>query len=284
MTRAPEIDYRLRRSARGVRAGAHRGRTRGDGQQFFDLAPFLSAPDARHLDLRHSLSDPLGTLWVRRQKQLLAIPVWLIADLSASMGYSGQYPKMQTLADLLEALAYSVCRTGDRLGFLGCDEHLRKDWRLLPTRQPSAAQRLAWRLRQFHPTGAHARGLLQAARMLSPTPALVFVVSDFHLPLPAIRELMLTLARHDVVPVVLWDTAETGLAAQGNGPARWTDLETGHERTLWLRSELRERLRQSFAARRQRLRETLGAQGREPLFLEGPFDTVAVNRYFRAAR
>lgn len=284
MTAGPEIDYRLRGRASGVRAGTHRGRASGDGQQFSDLAPFLSKPDARHLDLRHSLNDPLGTLWVRRQQPLLTIPVWMIADLSASMAYSGQHSKMQILADFVVALAQSACRAGDRFGFQGCDEAPRPDWRLPPARQPTAARYLASRLREFHPRGAHARGLLRTARALYATRSLVFVVSDFHLPLATIRELMLTLARHDVVPVVLWDPAETGIAARGNGPARWIDLETGAERTLWLRSELRDRLRQSFAERRERLRQTLRALGREPLFLSGPFDAAAVNRYFRGAR
>ena len=284
MTRAAEIDYRLRGRAHGVRAGAHPGRASGDGQQFFDLAPFLSKPDARHLDLRHSLNDPLGALWVRRQQQLLTIPVWLIADLSASMDYAGVHSKMDTLADFIVALAQSVCRVGDRFGFLGCDEVPRLEWRLPPTRQPTAALRLAVRLRQFHPQGSHARGLLRAARLLSSRRALVFLVSDFHLPLPVIRELMLTLHRHEVVPVVLWDPAESGRVARGNGPARFTDLETGHERALWLRADLRERLLNAFNERRQRLRETLRSQGRNPLFLEGSFDAAAVNHYFRGVR
>ncbi|WP_240342412.1 hypothetical protein [Methylococcus sp. EFPC2] len=276
----PEIDYRLKDRARGLRAGAHRGAHSGSGWIFQDWAPFLAHPDGRRLDLRRSLVDPLETCWVRRYRQPTRIPVWVVADLSGSMGYRGNIRKLGFLADLVESLAYSSYRLGDRFGFVGCAERPLSALHVPAHRGLAAALTLAARLRDWVPSGSHARGLAECAPYLSQHRGLVFLISDFHLPVGTIRLVFERLHHHDLVPVVLWDEAEQGRQSSGTGPRRVVDLEGGGERVLWLRGELRRRLESAFEDRRQRLQALARARGCQPLFVEGAFSADAFNRYF----
>jgi hypothetical protein len=69
---------------------------------------------------------------------------------------------------------------------------------------------------------------------------LVFLVSDFHLPLADVAQVLASLAAHQVVPVVLWQPAEFALSAN-HGLARVQEPESGEHAWLWWRPALRER-------------------------------------------
>ncbi|MDF9391477.1 MULTISPECIES: DUF58 domain-containing protein [Methylococcus] len=279
MTRK-EFHYRLTWRADSVQPGAHPSRQGGGVHAFQRLVPFLAHPDPRRLHLRASLGDPSGHYWVRLHEQRGRITVHALADLSASMGYRGHASKMAVLADFTEGLALSSNRMGDAMGFVGLSDCSAPDFLLPPTRQVGAALMLAERLRRFRPRGGSARGLRHAVRYLPSRRGLVFLLSDFHFPLGFGKQIMASLAHHDVVPVVLWDPEES--APQASGLAWMQDLENGRERLMWLRPALRSRLSQRFQERRERLVAMLRGFGREPLFLSGGFDPDAVTRYFHA--
>ena len=127
-----EFHYRLTRRARGLRPGLHRGAQHGDGQETVAHVSLLDGRDPRRLDLLASARDPMGRLLVRTARQRTSVPVYLIADLSASMGFRGRVSKLDLLADFTAALARSVYLSGDAFAFLGCDEKLREDFLLPP--------------------------------------------------------------------------------------------------------------------------------------------------------
>jgi hypothetical protein len=273
-----EFFYRIPGRAVGARPGFHPARNTGDGQAFRHLAPFLAHPDPRRLDLRASLTDPFDTFRVRLYEQRSAIPVHAVLDVSGSLRFQGRHPKMSVLADFLESLAVSVDRTGDTLGVVAAAERVYPEYGLPPTRRPGAAFGLAARLRRFRPEGTGCRGLERAVRLLPGRPGLVFLVSDFHLPLPAIRGLLAALSRHHLVPLVLWDEAEA--EPGGHGLARLSDLEGGGERLLLLRPALRQRFADNFRQRRGQLLALFRQSGREPVFLERGFDAQRLSRHF----
>jgi uncharacterized protein (DUF58 family) len=239
----------------------------------------LDAPDPRRLDLQASLRDPFGQWRVRVYSQRKSIPVVVVADLSASMGFEGARRKLDVLADVVDSLAWSAWRTGDSFGFVGCDATVRPDFLQLPTRQRGVGGPLAQRLRGWQPAGRSADGLLAAPRFLGRRRALVFLVSDFHLPLALIGEVLAGLAQHEVVPVVLWDPAEFGLGA-ARGLAQVVDPETGRQRLVWWRPALRARWQQARQARHEALLQLFRARRLAPLFIEGGFDADAVTRHF----
>src|SRR5262245_52936830 len=110
MSQAPavqELHYRIAAPALGHFPGSHRS-TRGDGGfEFRGHAFLLDAPDPRRLDLNASLRDPFGNWIVRVYSQRKAIPVVMVADLSASMGFAAQRRKIDVLADFAGSLAWS---------------------------------------------------------------------------------------------------------------------------------------------------------------------------------
>jgi hypothetical protein len=274
-----EIHYRIATPARGHFPGHHRSRSGDGGFEFRNQANLLDAPDPRRLDLHASLRDPFGNWIVRVYSQRKSIPVSIIADLSASMAFEGARRKLDVLADFTDSLAWSVWRTGDSFGFVGCDETVRQDWLLPSTRVRGVGQALAARLRGVSLAGRSAAGLVDAHRHLSRQRSLVFVVSDFHLPLPQVKQMLDNLGAHDVVPVVLWDHNEFTLSADG-GLAHGIDPESGARRLIWWRASLRERWSRQLTERRESLLALFRAARLKPLFIEQGFEADAVTGHF----
>ncbi len=278
----PELHYRTGAPVLGHFPGHHRSRRGDSGFEFRGHATLMDAPDPRRLDLHASLRDPFGDWRVRLYFQRMSIPVVMVADLSASMGFEGRRRKVEVLADFVASLAWSAWRMGDRFGFIGCDAVVREDWLQWPTRSRGSGQALAQALRGWTPTGPSARsadGLLKAPAFLGRQRALVFLVSDFHLPLPQVKAVLAGLAAHDVVPVVLWDPLEFTVGA-ARGLLHTLDPESGRRRLVWWRPALRERWQRAHEARREALKQIFAARRLRPLFVEGGFDADAVTRHF----
>ena len=279
-TAAPvEIGYRLDRRARGVHPGMHPGTEIGGGLEPLVHGTLLDGRDPRRLDLHASLRDPLRRLLVRRYRQRASIRICVLADLSASLGFRGRGSRIDTLAGLVSALGHSAGRAGDAFAFIGCDERVRDEFVLPPTRVTGAWMELAARLEAFTPRGRGSEGLAEALPMIGSRRSLVFLVSDFHFPIELLHAVLDGLARHRVVPVVLADSGEIE-PAPGFGLVRVSDAETGEERTLWMRPSLRRRLRAGIERRGKALSRCFAAHGVIPLELADRFDADTVNDYF----
>ncbi|MCB1748823.1 MAG: hypothetical protein H6977_15820 [Gammaproteobacteria bacterium] len=274
-----EVHYKVGWRAAGHHPGHHPSRQQGGGLHFQHHVPLADAPDPRRFDVRASLRDPFERIQVRVYRQTSAIPVWVVADLSASMAYAGTCAKTAVLADLVAGLGYSAYRTGDRFGFVGCAERPLDDWLMPSTMNRAGALDLAARLRGLVPHGRGADGLATAAGLLGARRALVFLVSDFHLPLELVERTLLGLALHDVVPVVLWERSEYAELPRF-GLARVRDAESGRSRLLFMRPALHRRIAAAYAARRERLATLFARHGRLPLYLERGFDADEVTHYF----
>ena len=274
-----EFHYQVSWRAQGAHPGNHLGLQTGGGYEFSGCAPLMDYPDPRNLDVRATLADPFGELKVRSFRQRASIPVYLLADLSASMGFQGQVQKTALLASISVAAAYSAYRTGDPFGLIACDSRIR--WELsLPLRwRKGMAMELHERLANFQPNASSARGLLEAVPYIGKRRALVFLVSDFHFPLAEVEQIFGALLHHDLVPVVVWDSAEfERLPAWGLMELQ--DPETGKRRSLFLRPSLRNKLRERFAERREELTRLCAHYGREPFFVVDRFDPDAMTGYF----
>jgi hypothetical protein len=275
-----EFYYRSGQPALGQFPGHHRSRLGDSGHEFRSHVPLTHAPDARRLDLLASLRDPLGQWLVRLASEPKAIPVYAVADLSASMAYTGEQRRLDVLADFTEALAWSAWRTGDPFGFVGCDERVRPDWVQPPVRSRGAGSLLALRLRGLQPTGRSAVGLADAHRMLRRQRSMVFLLSDFHLPIEQLDRVLDSLAMHEIVPVLLWDRAEFEPPPARRGLAPLADAESGRQRLLWLRPALRARWIERIEARQDALDALFRRHRLRPLRLVDGFDADAVTRHF----
>ena len=255
----------------------------GAGQEFGGYAPLGRAPDPRRLDARATLADPLGTWQVRLYQQRTAIAVWLIADLSGSMGAPAGGGKLQRLRELADSLAYSAYRTGDAFGFVGCDDEVIADLLLPATHARGAGAEVATRLAAYTPAHAGARGLLSAAAYLGRRRSLVFLASDFHFPQPLLEAVLESLTLHDVVPVVVWDE----LRSDGEfhnlphiGLVELQDAESGRRRTVLLRPRLHAQWRHRFAERRSLLQHSFARFGLRPFYVGKHFRPQAMTAYF----
>lgn len=280
-----EFHYRVTFATRDPRPGYHRSTVSGAGFEFSGHVPLNAASDARRLDIRASLTRPFRDWVARRHRQRGVVDVWLIADLSASIGFRGARDKAETLAQLTAAAGYSAWRTGDRFGFVGCAGTILRDWYLPPTRQAAIGTELARRLRAAPLREVGAEALARAPAFVGTRRSLVLLASDWHLPMTVIDRTLAALARHDVVPIVLWDRRELDLGPTF-GIARLRDPETGAVRTLVVRPSLRARMAEAVNRRRAQIEATCRKHGRRPVFLLDGFDVDAFTEHFygRGAR
>jgi len=274
-----EFNYQIHWRSRSRHPGHHPGSLAGVGFEYLGAVPFASQPDARHLDVRAMLADPFGKLMVKSFRQRAAIPVYLLADVSASMGFRR---KTARLAEFGATLAWSAWRTGDPFGCFACDGAIQWDLSLPLRLQKGVAEEWRERFEQFQPRSSQHQGLLEAALQLGRQRALVFLATDFHLPDAELEALVNALALHDVVPVVLWDSSEYENLPNW-GWAELQDAETGQRRRLFLRPSLREKIVLSYAQRREDLVKLCSTFGREPFFMADSFDAEAMTQYFYPA-
>jgi uncharacterized protein (DUF58 family) len=278
MDAAPEFRYCLPRRAGGQRPGSHRGTALGTGLEFFTHQRLFDHPDPRRIDLRASFADLHGDWLVRVNRQRAAVTVRLLADVSASMRF-GTPPKLDIAADFARALGASAFRVGDPLGMMAFDAGVRDDLHLPPWRGRGVGEVMAALLRGCANGAGGIAGLRAVAARIAGRPGLVFLVSDFHWPLDGLGDVLDTLAPAHVVPVVVWDAAETRPPAR-DGLAFLADAETGTQRALWLRPRLKARWDDAVTARRAALATLFEQRGLRVFHVEGRFDAAALTRWF----
>lgn len=274
-----EFTYQIGWRTRGRHPGRHASMQRGLGMEFRGHAPLISYPDPRRIDLRQTIRDPFDQVWVRIFNQRSSVPVFVVCDLSGSMGFSGQMRKLEIAADITASAAYSAFRVNDPFGFIGYDEKIRDDWMFTSSTKVHGAFELTERLAQHRPGHIASTALGDVAQFLPRERSLVLLVSDFHAPLEQLGEQLMPLMRHHVVPLVLWDAAEYRTLPEF-GIASVTDCETGARRTLFLRKHYRERILQAFEDRRTALEKLFMSVDMPPLFIEDRFNADDLTEYF----
>jgi uncharacterized protein (DUF58 family) len=296
------IHYYVKWRANGLRAGAHVGRIAGAGSRFRGHGPLLDNPDPRRIDVRATARDPYRRLLVKMYQQNVSLPVWVVADWSASMAFQGEpgtnegagsqvaiaarqasdrgdVNKVAVIADLCEQLAWSTWRMADRLGFIACNEGVVRELHVPARCSRLQGNDIRQRLAQASAPQGSAQGLVSAAAEIGRERALVFLVTDAHYPLNELQKVLQSLSGHDVVPVVLWNSAEYSDLPRW-GFARFRDAETRQERLLWCRPRLQQTIHAAYEARRQAISEVCAQWGRLPFFISDRLQARALTHYF----
>ncbi|WP_019899190.1 DUF58 domain-containing protein [Methylotenera mobilis] len=279
-----EFYYRLGWRSRSVQPGSHATRTSGGSADFRGYVPFLENTNPRRIDLRASLRTFPQQLMVRAYYERGAIAVYAILDLSASMRFSGKSNKTQLMADITASIAWSAQRNGDGFGMVACDDEMRSDLFEAPSYRRGIADEVYEKLINISSLAqVGASALPRAVKQLRKKRSLVFLISDFHLDERLLKETLASLSPHDVVPIVLWDSAEYRDIPNW-GWARVRDLETGDYQSLFLRPSLVKRIKESYASRRAEIISScLLAGTRMPFFIEDHFDVEALTRHMLEA-
>lgn len=251
----------------------------GSGIEFATHMSLFDRPDPRRLDVRASLRSFRDDWLVRVNKQRAGIGVHAVVDVSSSMSFGAQRPKLHVAADFVEALGMSAFRVGDVFGMSAFDREERSELYSPARLSRGAGSLMAARLRECAGRPGAIEGLEQAVTHLAGREGLIFLVSDFHWPLHALDAVLDLLAHAQVVPIVIWDPAETQPPTR-TAIAPLADLESGSHRTLWLRPSVQQQWHSAVAARRVQLGTYFAERSSRPFFIEGAFDAEAMSRYF----
>ncbi|MCF8158301.1 MAG: DUF58 domain-containing protein [Burkholderiaceae bacterium] len=274
-----EFSYHVGWRSSGRRSGSHSSSQRGMGMEFRGHTTLLSYPDPRRIDIRQTIRDPLEQVHVRMFNQKSATPVFAIADLSGSMNFGSKQSKVALTSNIASSIARSATNNSDPFGFIGFDDVIREDWICTQSFKSHQALELTTTLKDFEPDQVGSAGLKDVNRFLPRERSLVFLISDFHMPLNDLEESLSLLMQHHVVPVVLWDSSEYKNLPEF-GITSVTDCETGEKRTLFLRKEMRANIVASFEARRAAIEALFMSFDMAPFFVEGGFDADALTEYF----
>lgn len=274
-----EFHYRLPHRIGGPRPGSHPGTTLGAGQEFVTHMRLFDRPDPRRLDLRASLRNLDGEWLVRVNRQRASTPVQVIVDVSSSMRFGSARTKLDVAADFVEALGRSAFRMGDALGMRAFDARERTDLYMPALLNRGMGNVMAEMLRQCDTRPGSIEGLLEAAAPLAGRQGLIFLVSDFHWPLARLNEALDMLGSAWLVPMIVWDPAETEPPAQDT-LAMLADAETGVRRTLWIGAKVRNQWRATVAQRKAELDHVFIARNIRPFHAHGAFDGEAMSQYF----
>jgi hypothetical protein len=277
-----EFHYRIPRRLGAWRPGSHPATSLGAGQEFVSHTSLFDRPDPRRLDLRASLRDLRGDWLIRVNRQRAAVAVQVIVDVSASMAFGERRPKLHIVADFVEALGQSAFRAADALGMSAFDSAERMDLFVPALQSRGSGALMASLLRGCDAGGNGATGLEAAALRFAGRSGLVFLVSDFLWPLEPLAHALDLLSHAFVVPVVVWDRAEVEAPAF-TGMASLRDVESGAQRTLWIRPKMRDRWSEGVEQRRAELRGIFSQRAMRPFFAVGEFDSDAMTRYFLEA-
>lgn len=274
-----EFSYHINWRSNSRRPGSHRSNQRGMGMEFRGHATLLSYPDPRRIDLRQTIRDPMEQIYVRIFNQKSAAPVFVLCDMSGSMQYGSHQRKISIAADVAQSVAQSVTHNGDPFGLIGFDDEIREEWIATLSARPHQAIEMAEKLKSYQPNEVGSRALIDTVRMLPRERSLIFLVSDFHMPIKDLEASLVLMLRHHIIPVVIWDTAEyTDLP--DFGIANVTDPESGAKRTLFLRKEYKKRILDSFAQRRKTIEDLFLRFDMQPFFVTNQFDADLLSDYF----
>ncbi|HSR02045.1 MAG TPA: DUF58 domain-containing protein [Methylophilaceae bacterium] len=274
-----EFSYHINWRSNSRRPGSHRSNQRGMGMEFRGHATLLSYPDPRRIDLRQTIRDPMEQIYVRIFNQKSAAPVFVLCDMSGSMQYGSKRRKIAIAGDIIQSVAQSVTHNGDPFGLIGFDDEIREDWIATLSARPHMAIEMAEKLKTYQPNEVASTALIDTVRMLPRERSLIFLVSDFHMPIKDLEEALVLMLRHHIIPVVLWDTAEYEDLPEF-GIANVTDPETGAKRTLFLRKEYRKRILDSFKLRRKAIEDLFLRFDMQPFFVTNQFDADLLSDYF----
>ncbi len=279
MSAVQGFHYRLPYRVGSPRPGSHPGSSLGAGQEFVSHMSLYDRPDPRRLDLRASLRNLGGDWLVRVNRQRAGVPVHVIVDVSASMSFGSRRTKLEVAADFVEALGQSAFRVGDALGMRAFDAAERDDLFTPALVGRAVGSVMAGMLRRCETTAGGMDGLQAAAMHFAGRRGLIFLVSDFHWPLERLGPALDFFAHAYLVPMIVWDPAETEPPAH-DALAALRDAESGARRTLWLRPKLRDQWRAAVAQRRAKLDQLFAARAIRPFYVNGAFDGQAMSHYF----
>ena len=177
------IELRTRGWVNTLFSGEYHSVFKGQGMEFAEVREYQHGDDVRAIDW--NVTARMGHPYIKKHVEERELTVMVLVDLSGSeqFGTRGRL-KAELAAELAAVLALSAIRNNDRVGLLIFTDHV--EHVVPPKKGRRHVLRLIRDLLAFRPTGRGtdiATALDYAGRML-PNRAILFLLSDFQLPVP----------------------------------------------------------------------------------------------------
>ncbi len=207
------IQIRTSRVTSEALSGTYHSAFRGRGVEFEEVRPYVIGDDVRTIDW--NVSARIGTPHVKMFREERELCVMLAVDLSGSLdfGTKAQF-KREMVAEMAATIAFSAIRNGDKVGLLAFTDRIEK---FVPPRKGTRhVLRIVRELLALKPQGTGTRigAAIDEVMQIVRKRSVLFVVSDF-MDDNWERSMSVASRRHDVIPVVVSDSAEAALPAVG---------------------------------------------------------------------
>ena len=235
-----DLELAARLVVEGLRTGGNRSPFRGYSTEFDRHRPYRAGDDLKHLDWK--LFARSDRLYTRQFRATTNVPVMLVLDASASMGYVGRpaggvggaalaIAKLRYAAILASATAWLASEQGNAVGFVAMQEGTIDH---LPPRggRPHLRSILS-RLDRLEPGGAcDPERMIDDAAQLMRRRGIVVELSDFYDAEDRSARALRRMTRHghDVSAWHLLSRAELSLDATAQ--VEFEDLESGERRLV----------------------------------------------------
>jgi len=273
------FDYHINWKSMGYHPGQHKSNQRGMGIEFAGHANIIDYPDPRRIDVRQTIRDPFEQVQVRIFNQRSASPIFIAADLSASMNFGGDKSKHKFASEIASSITNSVMQKSDAIGFIGFNNAIDSSWVAPLSYKPYRAKALISRLSSYHAKSSGQDGMDSLYEYIPKDKSLIFLISDFHMPLTNIYTTFKRLRKHRIIPIILWNKNEYENLPRF-GVITINDPESGQEKTIFLRGKMLERIKASFNKRKAELEQAFLEHDCPPFFVGEEFDTFAMSQYF----
>ena len=279
MNNIETFDYHINWRTKGHHPGQHKSDQRGMGIEFAGHSNLIDYPDPRRIDIRQSMRDPLEQIYVRIFNQRSTTPVMVVTDLSSSMNYGLKKSKLNLAAEIATTITNSAASKSDALGFIGFNERTETQWWSPLSYRPHKARLLISKLLKHNPKGAGHEGIKNVFRILPRDHTLIFLISDFHMPLKDIEYSLSRLTKHTIVPIILWNKSEYEDLPRF-GIIAVTDPESGQEKTIFLRKKMLNKIKDKFLNRKEELEKIFLKYDSPAFFVNDNFKALEMTQYF----
>ena len=273
------FDYHINWRTKGHHPGQHKSNQRGMGIEFAGHSNLIDYPDPRRIDIRQSMRDPLEQIYVRIFNQRSTTPVMVVTDLSSSMNYGLKRTKLNLASEIGTVISNSVISRSDALGFIGFNEHTETKWWSPLSYRPHKTQLLIKRLQNHNSIGSGHKGIKNIFRIIPRDHTLIFLISDFHMPIKDIEHSLSRLTKHTIVPIILWNRSEYEDLPRF-GIISITDPESGLEKTIFLRKTMLKKIKEQFKRRKKELEKIFLKYNSPPFFVNDKFEALEMTKYF----
>jgi uncharacterized protein (DUF58 family) len=231
------------------------------------------------VDLRQTLRDPYEQVQVKLFNQDNTTPIFAVCDMSSSMQFKGQVRKLDLAKEIAASIAYSAYETSDTFAFIGYHQQVIEEMALGLSHHIHQSFEVIEQLSTYKKMRVGADGILEVPQYLSQSKALVFWISDFHMPMDLIEHALNAMSMHHVIPVVLWDEHEySKLPKFGFG--NMLDPETGLSKTVLFRKALTESFAEAYAAKKSKLETLFASFDSQAIYINGKYDPEIMSHYF----